>query len=186
MFSARSIPGPTRRLVTSGHSPAVTQDAISAVRRGRGTCGADQMRRADRVDLEPVCSRQAMFLTTQRPLITGRAELVQPDLPLHSRPALSPPTTTPPPMTSPGTPGSPPDRTLATEHDPLSPTLTHQQRDHSVTPLARGRGQRPHGCGNRGAGGQPPQTSLPCPVVQVTPPGDRGRRMGFPSGARSS
>jgi hypothetical protein len=67
-----------------------------------------------------------MFLTTQRPLITGRAELVQPDLPLHSRPALSAATTTPPLMTSPGTPGSPPDRTLATEHDPLSPTLTHR------------------------------------------------------------
>jgi hypothetical protein len=55
------------------------------------------MRRADRVDLEPVGSRQAMFLTrlTQRLLITGRAELVQPDLPLHSRLALPPATTTP-------------------------------------------------------------------------------------------
>jgi hypothetical protein len=40
-----------------------------------------------------------MFLTTQRLLITGRAELVQPGLPLHSRPALPPATTTPPSMT---------------------------------------------------------------------------------------
>jgi hypothetical protein len=42
--------------------------------RGRGTCGAYQMRRADRVDLQPVGSRQAMFLTTQRLLITCQAE----------------------------------------------------------------------------------------------------------------
>jgi hypothetical protein len=86
------------------------------------------MRRADRVNLEPVGSRQAMILTrlTQRLLITGRAELVQPDLPLHSRLALPPATTTPRSMTSPGTPGSPPDHTLTMEHDPLSPTLTHQ------------------------------------------------------------
>jgi hypothetical protein len=52
-------------------------------------------------------------LTTQRLLITGQAEPSLRDLPLHSRPA----TTTPPSMTSPGKPGSPPDGTLTTEHD---------------------------------------------------------------------
>jgi hypothetical protein len=46
-------------------------------------------------------------------LITGQAEPSLRDLPLHSRPA----TTTPPSMTSPGKPGSPPDGTLTTEHD---------------------------------------------------------------------